>query len=295
MARLKINHLTTYHYPQAVRFGEHRLLVRPRDSHDIKLVSSRLAITPPAQLRWLHDVFGNSISIATFEDASTELRIESEIVVDHYGMNDPAFPIEPGARTLPLSYPPEELPDLRATMTPRHCEADLPTATWARGFLAADQPSDTLATLIAMTSAIKDNFTYSAREDEGVQEAAVTLRLGSGSCRDFALLMMEAARALGLAARFVTGYLYDPALDNAANGTSDTVGAGATHAWCQIYLPGMGWTEFDPTNGSYIGRNLVRVGVAREPEQAKPIAGSYIGDPGGPPTMNVAVTVTRDA
>jgi len=143
-----------------------------------------------------------------------------------------------------------------------------------------------------MTAAIKRDFTYNAREEAGVQEADQTLRLASGSCRDFALLMMEAARALGLAARFVTGYLYDPALDNAATGESNIVGAGTTHAWCQIYLPGMGWTEFDPTNGNYTGGNLVRVGVAREPEQAKPIAGSYIGDPGGPPAMAVAVTVT---
>lgn len=293
MTRLRINHVTTYEYPRPVGFGEHRLLFRPRDSHDIRLVSTRLTITPTARLRWLHDVFGNSIAVASFTGESALLRFESDIVIQHYGVNDPSFPIEDYARTLPFSYPASEQPDLSALVARHDPDPDGVTDAWARKFLAQAGASDTMDTLVRMTRAIRDDFTYAAREEEGVQSSVETIRLGSGSCRDFALLMMEAARALGLAARFVTGYLYDPALDTGVD--SGTVGAGATHAWCQIYLPGMGWTEFDPTNGSYCGTNLIRIGVARRPEQAKPVQGTFIGDPGGPPTMTVQVKVTREA
>jgi len=291
MARLKINHVTEYRYSQPVRFGEHRLLFRPRDSHDLRLVSARLAIEPRPMLRWLHDVFQNSVAIASFDGKSDRLRMESEIVIDHYGLEDPDFPIEPYAAHVPFEYEPRELPDLRADMTRHNPDPEGKLDAWARSFLDTYGRMDTVEGLVAITEAIHGRFTYVTREEEGVQSAAETLALGSGSCRDFALLMMEAARSLGMAARFVTGYLYDPALDG---GPADgTVGAGATHAWCQIYLPGTGWTEFDPTNGRPAGTNLVRVGVARAPEQAKPTEGTYYGPPDTEAEMSVEVRASK--
>jgi transglutaminase-like putative cysteine protease len=117
-----------------------------------------------------------------------------------------------------------------------------------------------------------------------------TLEQGTGSCRDYAVFFMEAARSLSLAARFVTGYLYDPALDGISG--VEVRGAGTTHAWAQIYLPGAGWVEFDPTNGIIGGKNLFRVGVARMPEQAIPLRGTFDGDGSDYLGMNVSVSVT---
>lgn len=291
MARLKIRHITEYRYPRPVTFGEHRLMFRPRDSHDIRLISTRLHIAPRAKLRWLHDVFGNSIAIASFGETADRLTFESEIVVDLYGIGDPSFTIEDYARTLPFDYAADERPDLRATMTRQSPDPDGSVYRWARQFLDPDGPTDTIAVLLDMTRAIKRDFAYVRREAPGTQPPGETLDLRAGSCRDFALLMMEGSRALGLAAAFVTGYLYDPQLDNGPGEAS--IGAGATHAWCRIYLPGMGWTEFDPTNGNYSGTNLVRVGTSRTPEQAIPLEGSYSAYSGDPPTMTVEVDVTR--
>jgi transglutaminase-like putative cysteine protease len=113
---------------------------------------------------------------------------------------------------------------------------------------------------------------------------------GSGTCRDFALFMSEAVRGRGRAARFVTGYLYDPAIDGEGPGLQ---GAGATHAWVQVYLPGSGWVVFDPTNGLIGGTNLIRVGVTRDPRQAVPLQGSYIGAASDFVDMEIEVIVTK--
>lgn len=169
------------------------------------------------------------------------------------------------------------------------------------GFLAPGGPTDTLSLLIRMTESIKHNFTYIAREAEGVQTAVETLNLRSGTCRDYALLMMEGVRSLGMAAHFVTGYLYDPALDSGIGGGTNmtgnmpTQGAGATHAWCQVYLPGLGWVSFDPTNGRYDSPDLIRIGIARAPEQAQPLSGLIKGDPSTALGMIVDVNVTRES
>ncbi|WP_366657390.1 transglutaminase family protein [Fodinicurvata sp. EGI_FJ10296] len=291
MARLNIRHVTTYTYPQAVRFGDHRLLFRPRDSHDLRLVSSTLLIEPAGNLRWLHDVFSNSIAVARFSEESRVLRFESDIVVDHYGVNDLNFPLADFAQSLPFDYPSDEIEDLRPTMVQHFPDPDGHLAEWTSRFLGSGGASSTMDVLDRMVKSIRDDFTYAARDEPGVQSPVETLQSARGSCRDYALLMMEACRYLGLAARFVTGYLYDPALEG---GPSDgTTGAGATHAWCQVYLPGMGWTEFDPTNGAYTGTNLIRIGVGRTPDQAMPVQGSYFGDAGGDVTMTVEVQVTK--
>jgi transglutaminase-like putative cysteine protease len=290
MNRLTIHHVTTYRYRNPVRFGEHRLMFRPRDSHDLRLIHTELAISPAASVRWYHDVFGNSITIASFTEAAAELRFESTIELEHYGVETTEFPIAEFAQHLPFTYSPDELPDLTRTTERHYSDPDRKIDTWARRFLNPNGHSLTQDVLVAMTQAIRDEFTYQLRELHGVQTPTETLVLGSGSCRDYAVFLMEAARSLGLAARFVTGYLYDPALDGAA--PSGLRGAGNTHAWAQIYLPGAGWVEFDPTNGMIGGANLFRVGVARTPEQAVPLQGTFHGQPDDLLDMTVNVTVT---
>ncbi len=264
------------------------MMIRPRDSHDMRLLNTRLMISPqPAAIRWLHDVFGNSVAIASFNTSAAELQIVSEIDLDHFERSEPDCPIEAYAATYPFSYSADEAPDLarlieRTYPDPNH-ELDL----WAKRFVHSDGPTETLAMLTAITHAIKNELKYLPRDLEGVQKPVETLQLGSGSCRDFAVLMMGAVRSLGLAARFVTGYLYSPAIDGPGN-----VGAGATHAWVQIYLPGAGWMEFDPTNGIVGNRDLIRVAVVRDPAQAVPIAGTWTGVPSDFLGMTVEVNVS---
>ena len=290
MSRLTIHHVTTYRYRNPVSFGEHRLMFRPRDSHDLRLIHTELSISPRAKVRWYHDVFGNSITIANFEEAAAELRFESTIELQHYGVETTDFPIEPFARYLPFTYSPDELPDLTRTTERYYSDPERQVDAWAQRFLNPNGKSLTQDVLVAMTGAVKQEFTYQLRELHGVQTPKETLQLGSGSCRDYAVFLMEAARSLGLAARFVTGYLYDPALDGGVS--YGLRGAGTTHAWAQIYLPGAGWIEFDPTNGMTGGANLFRVGVARTPEQAVPLQGTFRGQPDDLLDMTVNVTVT---
>lgn len=292
MQRLRVDHKTTYRYARPVNFGEHRLMLRPRDSHDLRLIEASLVIRPEARLRWIHDVFGNSVAVAEFPQPGDELFIESMIVIDRYPTPGDGFYIEPFARSLPFSYPAREVPDLGRTIERHYADPHRKVTEWTRRFLNRGiGATDTEDFLLNITAAIKNEFAYEVREDEGVQTPTETLDRGTGSCRDFALFMMEAARSVGLAARFISGYLYDPALDGEQ---SDIVGAGATHAWVEIYLPGAGWVEFDPTNGSYGGHNLVRVAVAREPRQATPISGTYDGRADESLGLTVNVTVRRE-
>lgn len=277
MPRVQVAHTTEYRYARPVRFTPHRLMLRPRDSHDLRLLNATLTHSPQAALRWAHDVFGNSVGLLDFGDAQTDtLRIVSTLDLEHF----PAAPadaqatLDPVAETYPFSYAAEEAPDL-ARLSERHLpDPEHAVDAWARRFLESGGPTETMAMLTAMTGAVKEDFTYQAREAEGTNPPAATLASGTGTCRDFALLMMEAVRSLGLAARFVSGYLYDAAL---VDSEDPVVGGGATHAWCSVYLPGAGWVEFDPTNGLVAGRNLIRVCVARTPEQAVPVAGGFVG------------------
>jgi transglutaminase-like putative cysteine protease len=267
MPIVTIRHTTIYSYAQPVEFGDHRLMFRPRDSHDLRLLQTGLEISPSARMRWLHDVFGNSIAVASFPEPASELRLVSTIRLEHFPGVALEFPIEAYARTHPFSYSAEEVPDLGRTIERHYPDPEHKVDEWARRFVSAPGETDTQALLVDMTAAIRQDFRYEAREAEGTQTPAETLELGAGTCRDFALLMMEAARSLGFAARFVSGYLYD---DRA-------VGGGATHAWAQIYLPGGGWVEFDPTNALVGGQKLVRVAVTRDPTQAIPVSGTWKG------------------
>jgi transglutaminase-like putative cysteine protease len=290
MSLLTVRHTTVYRYREPVGLGEHRMMFRPRESHDLRLIGTSLRITPqPAHLRWLHDPFDNSVAVATFEGTTSELRFESDVTLEHFETSMPEYPLEEYARTYPFRYSDEDFPSLTRALTHHYPAAKL--SKWALQFL---DPSDTTATmkiLRAMTHGIRDEFIYTRRVEKGVQTPEQTLESGKGSCRDFAVLMMEAARSLGIAARFVSGYIYTP--KNPAHTGSPVVGGGATHAWMQAYLPGAGWIDFDPTNSIVGNRNLIRVAVAWSPDHVLPLWGTYDGSATAFLGMDVTVTVTQ--
>jgi transglutaminase-like putative cysteine protease len=273
MRTLQIVHHTRYEYSAPVKLGEYRLMFRPRDSHDLRLLDTNLAIEPAATVRWIHDPFGNSIAIASFEGTTERLELTSTIRLEHFALPVELPPIEEYARTLPFSYLAEEAPDLARYVERHYPDPNAMVSNWTRQFLEGDGGPETFATLTRMCKGIQEGLTYAMRFELGTQAPAVTLETGGGTCRDYALLMMEGARALGLAARFVTGYLYDPALDRADGAATSE----QPHAWMEVYLPGAGWVEFDPTNGIIGTERLIRVAVGRDPEQAMPIKGTFTG------------------
>lgn len=295
MKTLRVEHTTVYRYARPVPFGRHRLMFRPRDSHDMKLLGATLSTSPPARLSWVHDAFGNSITLAEFDAIASELRLVSTIRLEHYPIAEIDFAIEPFAETWPFSYRFEEVPDLARTIERHYPDPDRRVDGWARVYLDRGGPTGTVDLLRGMTRGVADTFTYEERESFGTCTPVELLERGRGTCRDYALFLMEAARALGLAARFVTGYLYDPALDPRSGQTASGLeGAGSTHAWTQVYVPGAGWIELDPTNGIVGGANLIRVAVVRDPAQAAPLTGSYTGAAADFVSMDVAVRVTLE-
>ena len=292
MTILKVAHRTEYRYQKPVVLGRHRLMSRPRDSHDLRLLDTGLIITPqPAELRWMHDVFGNSIAMVTFAEPAAELVFESTFRAEHFPLPPRTIVVDDYAATLPLCYSAGEDFDLGSSRARHYPDPDHKLDAWVKVQLAKVANLATLDVLLAINEAIKGDFSYQRREEVGVQTPVETLQLGSGSCRDFAVFMQDAVRCLGLAAQFVSGYLYDEKLIDAGGGL---VGGGSTHAWLQVYLPGVGWVEFDPTNALVGGRNLIRVAVAREAAQAAPLVGSFIGTPTDFVSLKVNVDVTAE-
>ena len=289
MRLLTVRHITTYRYSEPVKLGEHRMMFRPRESHDLRLLKARLEIAPqPAHLRFLHDVFDNSVGIATFEGSVTELRFESIITLEHFETTLPDYPLEEFAERYPFNYSDEELPNLTCALVHHYPSEDV--KNWVQQFLHPSGITDTMGLLRSMNLAIKQGFVYKRRTEKGVQSPSETLRTRGGSCRDCAVLMIEAARSLGLAARFVSGYIFVPGRAEAS-----LMGGGATHAWLQVYLPGAGWIDFDPTNSIIGNRNLIRVAVAWDHKHVLPLWGTYMGKASSFLGMDVTVSVTEDA
>lgn len=284
--RLTIRHETLYDYDQPVGFGPHRLLIRPRDSHASRLVEASLELSPPGETRWTYDAMGNCVCWYAPAGEASQLRIVSRLVIDRYPA--PLAPIEADDphSAMPIVYELADRLALAPFMTPATEDADGTVLAWLRSQMgAADEP--VLDFLTRLNGAIHQSFGYTSRYDEGVQPPGETLRLGTGACRDLAWLMVEGLRQLGFAAQFVTGYLYSP------GGGSAVRGAGATHAWCQVFLPQLGWLEFDPTNGLVESSDLIQVAATRSPTEAAPVAGNLIGAPGNS-RLTVSVEVYTD-
>lgn len=269
MTRLTITHETRYAYDRPVAFGQHRLLLRPRDSHAIRVVEASLATSLPGATRWVFDAFGNCVCLFTPQGETDRLTITSRLVIDRYPAPlEYLRPADPHT-AMPIVYPIEDRIALSPFITPVLEDPDGAVFRWAAGKLASNaEPA--LDFLLRLNRSIHESLDYSPRYAEGVQTPAETLRLGSGTCRDFAWLMVESLRWLGYASLFVTGYVNRGAIR----------GAGSTHAWCEVFLPGLGWTEFDPTNGLAESADLIRVAGSRRPQEASPVTGFIIGDPG---------------
>ncbi|WP_426612494.1 transglutaminase family protein [Bradyrhizobium sp. McL0616] len=284
-----VHHSTVYRYRRPVKLGQHQMLFRPRDSFDQRLLDCRLVVRPqPAEVRWIHDVFGNCLTLINFNTNAETLEFETTIRLEHTPENSPDFRIEEYAREHPFTYDECELPDL-APYIRRQFPDDPSIEDWLSRFIELGQIQPTGRLLMTLNEAIAESFSYQRRISRGTQTPAETLRFQQGTCRDFALLMIEAARSLGFAARFITGYVYVPDRDGPVR-----LGGGSTHAWCSIYVPGSGWVEFDPTNGIVGNRELIRVGVARTPNQAVPLSGSYWGESDDEAGMEVAVNVKSE-
>ncbi|MFT4676420.1 MAG: transglutaminase-like putative cysteine protease [Patiriisocius sp.] len=288
-----IVHTTIYDYHSAVSFGEHRVMFRPRDSHDLRVLATDLQVSPEADISMIQDTNSNSIALVRPQGESSQLKIVCSFTIEHATTPNLELPLLLSAAVFPWTYSDEERLDLEPYMRPHYDHDDSTIDQWARQFFNPEGLTYTRALLNSMNQHIRNNFTYQSREDEGTQSPVTTLRLGTGSCRDFAVLMMEAARRLGIATRFVSGYLYDPMLDSGADGCPATVGAGSTHAWLHAYLPGAGWVPFDPTNNILGGTQLIRVGVSRDPRQAVPISGSWSGDAKAFKALTVNVQVMK--
>ena len=282
MHRYKILHRTYYNFSGDVQLEPHILRLRPRESHELRIESSALTITPAATLRWSRDVEDNSVAIATFNSLTHQLIIESETIIQQYNLAPLDFFVAAYAANYPFAYPPEDLAVLAPYMQIAGHTGSDPLAAWVGSLWQPGEWIQTYALLQRINLRIQQTLAYQIREEPGVQSAEDTLSLGTGSCRDSAFLFMEAARRLGFAARFVSGYLHAP---------PSAINFGATHAWAEVFLPGAGWKGFDPTLGTVVGADHIAVAVARLPESVPPVAGSFVGIPGT--SLDVGVWVTE--
>jgi len=289
MIALEVRHRTTYRYRQLVSLGPHRLMLRPRESRDLRLISSAVTVAPAAQVTWAHDVFGNSVATAVFQGAADSLVIDSVVELELYGSAWPVFDIAASAIVYPFRYSDDEWTDLGALTIQQYPAPAGRLEKWARAFVGGDR-TDTLALLKDLSVGVSGWIGYQSREDEGTQSPIETLDRGWGSCRDFAVLFVEAARCLGFGARIVSGYLFNP--DQSLTGST---GAGSTHAWGEVFVSGAGWISFDPTNRSVGGSNLIPVAVARDIRQAMPVSGSFVGNSDAFKRMEVEIHVTANA
>ncbi len=282
--KIRIQHRTTYNYNQPVSFGQHKIMVRPREGHDVHIESSILEINPAHTIRWMRDVNGNSIAKVDFARPASQISFYSEVVLQQYDVNPLDFILEESAVTYPFVYDPDTLPELTAFMALLYPRDAAILREWLGRFWTPGNKIETIALLQNLNRHINQTFQYRRRDELGVQTPAETLKRNSGSCRDFATLMLEACRCWGLAARFVSGYMQCE---------STEAGGASTHAWTEVYLPGAGWKGFDPTSGIMTGAQHVTVAVSRNPENAAPIAGSFQGPPDAFQSIQVDVSVAQ--
>jgi transglutaminase-like putative cysteine protease len=286
----EIEHTTTYRYAEPVTLGEHRAMFLPRGSHAGRILGYTVETNVPSRIHWIMDTLANNVAVIDFEEPTTELIVTCRFEGMHFGSKGvQAFDLDPRAKNIPVQYTPDEWVDLADYLRPHADDPDGSVAAWARSFVAGDQ-GETSTALQRIMDTIRDTFQYQARDAEGTQKPGETLAAKSGTCRDYAWLMIETLRRLGLACQFVSGYLYDPALDGCDVGR---VGSGATHAWLSVYLPGAGWLPYDPTNRITEGFDLIPVAVARHPAQATPLAGAWFGNANDFLGMDVKVSVRK--
>jgi transglutaminase-like putative cysteine protease len=283
---LRIAHRTTYRYNRPVNLSPHRLMLRPRESRELRLVAMELLITPEACVTWARDVADNWVATLDFDAETMELDIQSTASIELDAVAWPVFPVAAQAQNYPFTYDDDEWTDLGALAMPLHADTRGALRDWAQGFVRSS-PTDTLSLLKDINAGVSAWVSYQSRDDEGTQSPQQTLARRWGSCRDFAVLFVGAVRSLGFGARVVSGYLYRA--DDLVLGSTD---AGSTHAWAEVYVPGAGWITFDPTNRSVGGANLIPVAVGRDIRHVMPVSGSFIGMSDAFVGLSVGVQVT---
>ncbi|TCO76399.1 transglutaminase-like putative cysteine protease [Plasticicumulans lactativorans] len=285
MQRLRITHLTEYQFAVPVQLGAHRLMLCPREGHDVHIEQSSLVIAPAHRLRWQRDTVDNIVAVATFDDIPAHaLAITSEVLIQQFDVAPLDFLVDEYAVNHPFAYAAHEYAELLPFLQPLYPAEQGAVRDWLGGLGLLGRSFETFVLLDTLNRAIARHFEYRMREEPGVQSPAQTLARRSGSCRDYATLFIEACRGLGLASRFVSGYLHNPGADS---------GPSSTHAWAEVYLPGPGWKGFDQTGGVLVGADHIPVSVARHPETVPPVAGSYFGPADPPPLLAVDVHVVR--
>lgn len=265
--RLRVVHTTTYRYRHAVKLLRHRLVVRPREGHDLRVTAMTLTLQPSCRVVWTRDVFGNSIALVDWLEPSDLLQIVNDVTVERTA----PFPTEeihdPWRTPFPPQYDPLEAGITAAYQQPVFPEAAAPLMEWVHAGLTVN-PDDAEGTMLRVCELVHQRIAYRHRSEKGVQAPDTTLSLATGSCRDLATLMMEAARGLGVAARFASGYLH---------GTASLAGHASTHAWTEVYLPTLGWRAFDPTIGAATSLRHVATGVSSHPRGVMPVSGTFVG------------------
>lgn len=284
MKRYKILHKTQYTFSGLVQLQPHTLRLRPREGHELCIERSLLDISPLATLRWHRDVEGNSVATATFKDSTQILTIQSEIIIQQYDQAPNDFLVADYAVDYPFCYNKEDKVLLSPYMNSSETPETSVLTNWINDIWQLGEKIQTFALLLRLNERIYRTLTYRRREEEGVQSAEQTLSFCSGSCRDLTGLFMAAARQLGFAARFVSGYIYSGSTTNPLDQP------GSTHAWAEVFIPGAGWKGFDPTIGNIVGVDHITVAVARLPESVPPIAGAFNGPSGANMVVNVRVT-----
>lgn len=285
MTTLSIHHRTTYRYHRPVRLGAHRLMLRPRESRELRLRAMTLTVDPSATVTWAHDVAGNMVATATFQAFTDMLVIDSLAEIELDAVEWPVFDVAASAIVYPFAYSADEWTDLGALATPQYEDPAGRLSAWSQAFVRGAS-TDTLALLKDINAGVPAWISYQERDDEGTQTPIETLERGWGSCRDMAVLFVEAVRVLGFGARIVSGYMHNPSLQ-----ATGTAGAGSTHAWAEVYVPGAGWITFDPTNRSVGGANLIPVAVGRTIHQIMPVTGDFVGMSDAFNLMSVEVEV----
>jgi transglutaminase-like putative cysteine protease len=282
LTKLEVCHRTVYRYRRPVTLQRHRMMVRPRGSHDLKVLAFKLECLPEATISWTQDVYGNLIATADFTHPAAELIIQSNSVLEQTAPEWPTFRIALSAQDFPFAYEDGDVLDLGAFLRPPAFGGGNVEA-WGRTFVASGRV-DTLSLLKDINAGVLSYVTYRIRDEEGTQSPAETLTLRSGSCRDIAALFIETVRDLGFAARAVSGYLSDPGM----------VGndGGSTHAWAEVFLPEAGWISFDPTNKRVGSAHLIPVAIGRCNARIMPVTGGYLGAADDFVSMGVRVDVT---
>lgn len=284
MEHLRIQHHTTYHYNNAVEFGRHRLVLRPREGHDVRVERMRLRIEPAHRLIWARDVFGNSVAIVDFTVAGTQLDIRSDVTIRRSNPFPHEEPHAPCLISYPVVYDALETTIATAYLAPSYPDDQEGIQAWLARDLPNVQTHDAEATIFDIGKRIHDMIKYQRRMERGVQMPSQTLASCSGSCRDMATLMMDAARARGVAARFASGYLDCPA---------STAGRASMHAWTEFYLPTLGWRGYDPTLGEPTSLKHVVVGVSYHPRGVMPVSGVFNGAASDYREMTAKVKIDR--